>query len=153
MSGFTSVHIINGQLTIIAGPVDKIDRLRVKIPYRLASSPDHGVPAALLSSIANEFPSALRLELQFDFDGDDTTTDVLAKTVELGGWIGKMVKRALGLWFPFPSDVYIAVTDKTFLYSSDEEKTALGEDGEEDSPAVVIMGNKGYLVHVGTSMH
>lgn len=157
MSGAMAVVIIDGDQTKVSSQTGEIVLVRVKVSCRL-DSPRYRVPGNTFSngagSILATFPSTTRLEIRFDFKEDDTTTNVLEKTVELGDWIGKMAKEALGQTFDFPCDVYLALTDRCYPYSDPAGNvTALGGNGEFDSPAVVIMGNKGYLVHIGVSTH
>ncbi|CZT23017.1 uncharacterized protein RCC_08727 [Ramularia collo-cygni] len=154
MQDIAVVEVINGQLTIVSGERDHPVIVRVKVPCNLAKQRDYGVPPALFSngtsSISREFPNTSRLELQFDFRNQTTGWEDVG-AVEFGNWIRDMVKAALALDFATPCDVFVAVTDSANLYSDrGGDLVALGMDGDGgDNPAVVIMGAKGRLVHVG----
>jgi hypothetical protein len=148
MKGATYVEISNGKLNVVSGGTSHFPLLQVKVLCHLSAT-KYAVPSALFN-ISEKFPSATRLEIEFAFDGEVTTTGVLEKTVELGEWIGEMAEKALRIGFEFPCDVYFALTDKSFPYANrDGTMTALGKNGEWDCPAIVIMGSKGYLVHIG----
>lgn len=151
----TIAEVFNGAVAISTGKGGKAARVvKLKIPCDAKNTAHYGVPLALFNNRAEglsaTFPSAVRLEVQFDFKFDDTS---LSKVEEFGDWIGGMAKKIRGLVFPFPCEIFIAVTDNAHLYQDSEDYLVALDDVADHSndAAVVIMGNRGKLVQVGVT--